>query len=240
MAEVVDKVLAIRGLRTGYDRKVVVYDVSLDVSPGEIVAIIGHNGAGKSTVLKAIFGLLAVWDGEILINQTTQKGMSPRSLLRAGVVYLPQGNRVFPNLTVRENLELGANTIKNKVLVAQRVERSLGWFPSLRGRLDQWAGTLSGGERQILAIACALELNPRLLLLDEPSIGLAPRMVSSALEQIRQLAIEAQLGVLIVEQKVREVLIIADRVVVLRGGRITYSGPSAPLADANKLREVYL
>jgi ABC-type branched-subunit amino acid transport system ATPase component len=225
---------------SGYGKKQVLNGVTLDLASGEIVAVIGHNGAGKSTLLKAVFGLLPVWKGQVILDGVALHSPSPRELLRSGVAYVPQGNRVFTDLTVRENLEMGGVTLSNKTLLNEGIERAFTLFPSLQARLHQRAGTLSGGEKQMLALANALVLSPRLLLLDEPSLGLAPPLVTEALGRIQQISRDSGVAVLIVEQKVREALKIAQRVYVLRNGLVSFSGPADSLSDDKKLREVYL
>lgn len=231
--------LNVRSLTTGYGKKQVLNGVSLQLGSGEIAAIVGHNGAGKSTLLKAIFGLLPIWQGAIRLNGTVTSQPNPREMLRAGVVLVPQGNRVFTDLTVRENLELGGTTIKDKSKFNAGIARTLAVFEALKPRLDQRAGTLSGGEKQILALANALVLSPRLLLLDEPSLGLAPPVVSVALRRIEQINRDSGVAVLIVEQKVREVMKIVQRVHVLRNGQVSFSGSVETLNDV-KLREAFL
>jgi branched-chain amino acid transport system ATP-binding protein len=231
--------LGVHGLVTGYGKKQVLNGVSLEVACGEIVALVGHNGAGKSTLLKAVFGLLTIWQGGVSLDGEVLNSPNPRKLLHAGVSYVPQGNRVFTDLTVRENLEIAGITLPNKARLKEGVERALELFPALSPRLRQRAGTLSGGEKQMLALANALVVSPRLLLADEPSLGLAPQLVSGALHHIQELNRNQRVTILIVEQKVREVLKIAQRVYVLRNGQITYGGPTETLDDA-KLRDVYL
>jgi branched-chain amino acid transport system ATP-binding protein len=226
-------------LVTGYGKKQVLNGVTVDVLAGEIVALVGHNGAGKSTLLKAVFGLLPIWEGKISLDGKTVNSPDPRRLLSAGVSYVPQGNRVFTDLTVRENLEIAGITVANKARLKEGIDPVLALFPALSPRLKQRAGTLSGGEKQMLALANALVVSPRLLLADEPSLGLAPQLVSGALRHIQDLNRNHKVTILIVEQKVREVLKIAQRVYVLRNGQITYGGPTETLDDA-KLREVYL
>ena len=240
MPEEAAALLGVVELVTGYEKKQVVNGVSLEVSRGEVVAVIGHNGAGKSTLLKAVFGLLPVWNGQVVLDGQVLRSQTPRELLRAGVAYVPQGNRVFSDLTVRENLEMGGVTLTNKKLLNERIERVFTLFPALEPRLKRRAGTLSGGEKQMLALANALVLSPRLLLLDEPSLGLAPPLVTEALARIRQISNDSGAACLIVEQKVREVLKIAHRVYVLRNGLVSYSGPTDALKDDARLREVYL
>lgn len=232
--------LRIQALTAGYGKKQVLNCVSLEVASGEVVALIGHNGAGKSTLLKATFGLIPIWSGTIHLNGNTWPKPTPRELLCSGVAYVPQGNRVFTALTVRENLEVGGVTLPAKERLREGIERVFTLFPALKPRLKQTAGTLSGGEKQMLALASALVLSPRVLLLDEPSLGLAPPLVSEALNRIHDISAASGVTVLIVEQKVREVLRIARRVYVLRNGQVSFTGPAEDLKDDAKLREVYL
>lgn len=227
-------------LGTGYGKRQVIEDISLKVAEGEIVAVIGHNGAGKSTLLKAIFGMLPVWQGRLLVDGNPITSARPRTMLQAGASYVPQGNRVFTDLTVRENLEIGGVTLRDRQKLNEGMERAFTLFPALKARLRQRAGSLSGGEKQMLAFANALILSPRLLLLDEPSLGLAPPLVSEALARIQQISREDNVAALIVEQKVREVLKIAKRVYVLRNGRVSFAGHADSLRDEKRLREVYL
>lgn len=240
MPEEARDLLNVDALVTGYRKKQVLNGVTLDLASGEIVAIIGHNGAGKSTLLKAVFGLLPIWKGQVILDGVSLNSPSPRELLRSGVAYVPQGNRVFTDLTVGENLEMGGVTLPNKILLNEGVERVFTLFPSLKARLRQRAGTLSGGEKQMLALGNALVLSPRLLLLDEPSLGLAPPLATEALGRIQQISRDSGVSVLMVEQKVREALKIAQRVYVLRNGLVSFSGPADSLSDDKKLREVYL
>lgn len=240
MPEVNSGLLAAKDVVTGYDKKQVVNGVSVVVAKGEVVALIGHNGAGKSTLLRAVFGMLPVWSGEIRLDGRVLDRAKPRSLLRVGVAYVPQGNRVFAEMCVRENLEMGGVTLQKKQQVKEGIERALALFPALAPLLKRRAGTLSGGEKQMLALSMGLMTSPRLLLLDEPSLGLAPGLVTTALGHIRQLNERDGVSILIVEQKVRQVLNVADRVVVLRNGGVTFTGRATELQDDTKLREVYL
>jgi branched-chain amino acid transport system ATP-binding protein len=232
--------LDVANLVAGYGKKPVIDGVSLSVGAGEIVALIGHNGAGKSTLLKAVFGIIPIWSGEVHFNGALWPKPTPRGLLHAGIAYVPQGNRVFTDLTVRENLEIGGVTLPNKQSLKDGIERVFTLFPMLRDRLQQRAGTLSGGEKQMLSLANALVLSPKMLLLDEPSLGLASPLVSQALKRIKEINQDFGVTVLIVEQKVREVLRIADRVVVLRTGRVSFDGPATELSDERKLKDVFL
>lgn len=233
-------ILDVNSLVTGYSKKQVVNGVTLHVQSGEIVALIGPNGAGKSTVLKAIFGLIPIWEGEVSFDGGAIRPSNQRELLRAGIAYIPQGNRVFNDLSVNENLEMAGVTLDTKEQLSKGMERVFSLFPPLKSRLKQRAGTLSGGEKQMLALANALVLSPRLLLLDEPSLGLAPPLMSESFERIKRMSFELNVAALVVEQKVREVLKVAHRVYVLRNGGVTFSGTADTLADETKLREVFL
>lgn len=232
--------LQVDSIVSGYGKKQVLGGIDVVVNTGEIVAIIGHNGAGKSTLLKAIFGMIPVWAGRIVHNGEQVERPEPRNWLNRGVVYVPQGNRVFGDMSVRENLEVATAIIRSKTDRGAGIDRALSHFPQLASRLRQRAGTLSGGEKQMLALACAWVLSPRLLLLDEPSLGLAPPLVTEAMGRIDATVKESGVSVLIVEQKVREVLKIANRVCVLRNGCVSYWGTSQELLDPAKLRAAYL
>lgn len=241
MIERTSPVLRCDSVVAGYGKKEVLRGVTLDVEPGEIVALIGHNGAGKSTLLRTVFGLLPLRGGRVFLLGEEIDSAGPADLLRKGAVYAPQGNRVFVDLTVRENLDVGSMALGDRGRRQEAFERVAEAFPRLRERLGQRAGSLSGGERQMLVLANALMHSPSLLLLDEPSMGLAPPMVTEALRQVAQARNRFGAAVLIVEQKVREVLKIADRVYVLRQGEVAFAGPAAPLRDDEaRLREVYL
>ena len=233
--------LEVRSLVAGYGKKQVLNGVSLSVKSREIVALIGHNGAGKSTLLKAIFGLLPVSSGEVAYDGEVLHAPTPRDLLKRGFAYIMQGNRVFGDLTVRENLEMGGVTLSSKKDREKGIERALSTFDCLKHRLKQRAATLSGGEKQMLALANALVLSPRFLLLDEPSLGLAPPLIADALARIQQLNREDGVTILIVEQKVREVLGICHRVCCLKLGQMTYDGSPQELRDnPTRLRQVFL
>lgn len=231
--------LQVAALVTGYGKRQVLNGVSLTLAPRQILAVIGHNGAGKSTLLKAIFGMLPVWQGDVILNNKSLRCLKPCDLLHEGVAYIPQGNRVFTDLTVRENLEIGSITLPDKMQRKVGIERCLDWFPALGLKLSQKAGTLSGGEKQMLALANALVISPRIMLLDEPSLGLAPPLALQALRRVHEISSDSGAAVLIVEQKVREVLKIAELVCVLRNGSVSFIGSTKTLDDAT-LREAYL
>lgn len=214
-------------VQCGYGQKRVVNGVSLHVSPGEVIALIGPNGAGKSTLLKAIFGLIRIGSGDVLIAGSTIQDRPPSVLVRSGVAYVPQGSRVFQDMSVRENLQMGGFICADKGSVQDQVTRMETLFPVLADRRHHLASELSGGEKQMLALAQALMTRPQLLLLDEPSLGLSPQATSEALSAIRRLNKDMGTSLLIVEQNVREVLQIADRVYVLRQGEVVLEASSA-------------
>ena len=232
--------LEIKQLETGYGKKQVLFDVSIEIDRGEIVAIIGPNGAGKSTVLKAACGLLPAWKGKIVLDGELTAGSSPARNVSRGLTFCPQGNRVFGELSVKENLEIGGFRLTKKDL-RPRIEEVLAIFPSLTDRLRQQAGTLSGGEQQMLALARALIPQPKLLMLDEPSLGLAPGLLDDVFNLISQVATEQKVSILIVEQKVNKVLDLSNRVYSLKLGKIAFEGPSEELkGDKAKLKDLFL
>ena len=232
--------LEIRELETGYGKKQVLFGLSLEVLKGEIVALIGPNGAGKSTVLKAVCGLIPAWKGKILFEGVSTNGSTPAQNVARGITFAPQGSRVFDSLTVMENLDIGGFQLSRKEL-RERIDMVLAMFPNLRERMKQDAGKLSGGEQQMLAIARALVPRPKLLMLDEPSLGLSPGLVSSVFKKIVEINQEAGVTILIVEQKVREVLDICHRVYSLKLGKVAFSGTPKELKDdKNRLKQLFL
>jgi len=233
--------LALDGLSSGYGQRQVLEHISLTVGASEVVAVIGHNGAGKSTVLKVIFGLLPAWSGRVVYANHDITSASIRARLRSGIVYVPQGQRVFEELTVAEHLSLPRVVLRDRALVRQRFSDVLDWFPALTPLLRRNARTLSGGEKQMLALAMAMMHRPRLLLLDEPSLGLAPPLVSETMKRLSQLNREWGTAMLVVEQKVREVIRLASRVYVLAMGKVVYSSDTIPLIqDPSMLSKVFL
>lgn len=230
--------LKVKKIQTGYGKKQVLFDTSLEVRQGEIVAIIGPNGAGKSTILKAVCGLISVWDGEITFEDSCINGSTPAKNVKRGITFCPQGNRVFDELSVSENLQIGGIHLKKREL-AVRIDDILQLFPLLKDRLKQNAGTLSGGEQQMLALSRALIPKPKLLMLDEPSLGLSPKLVSTAFEKISKINRDTDITILVVEQKVRKVLKICSRVYGIKLGKVVFSGQPGKLMEHDALRKVF-
>lgn len=231
--------LQIKNLKARYAKIDVLRGIDLSIEENEIVAIIGPNGAGKSTTLKAIFGLVEVTDGGILFRGEDITNLKTGQILRRGISYIPQGRSVFPSLSVMENIEMGGYTLNSKRLVAEKIQRVLSLFPKLEERRSQIAGSLSGGEQQMLSIGRAMMLDPILLLLDEPSLGLEPNTVDLVFDKIRQIN---ALGttIVIVEQKVSEVLEIAQRGYVFDMGKVVIEGAAVNLLNSDDLKAKYL
>jgi branched-chain amino acid transport system ATP-binding protein len=232
--------LRVDGLEVGYGALTVLRDVNLRVESGEIVAVIGANGAGKSTLLKAISGLLPASRGSIQFQAAEISRLPPHRIVAAGIAQVPEGRQVFAELTVRDNLELGAFTWArggNRQL--DELERVYALFPRLRERAAQLAGTLSGGEQQMLAIGRALMARPKLLLLDEPSLGLAPLLVKTIFDAIAQLK-QADRAIVLVEQSARAALAMADRAYVLETGRVVAEGTGQALLQDEQVQRSYL
>jgi branched-chain amino acid transport system ATP-binding protein len=230
--------LDVKGLRGGYGRAEVLRGVDLQVNAGETVALLGSNGAGKTTLNNALCGICPPWDGSIAFDGAQLRHAHYREIVKAGLIQVPEGRRVFPNLSVRENLELGAFT-RGRERRAGNLDKVFGIFPRLRERVKQSAGTLSGGEQQMLAIGRGLMAEPRLLILDEPSLGLSPLLVEEMFTLIRQLK-DGGLAILLVEQNVGQSLEVADRAYVLENGAIGFSGLPADLLGSDELRRAYL
>lgn len=231
--------LEVRDLEAGYGPIRALDRVSLDVEDGELVALIGANGAGKTTLLMAISGVVPSRGGSIRFAGSPLMAVKPHEVMRLGIGHAPEGRRIFPRLTVRENLELGGFTQTDRAKLSRDIDEACGLFPVLGERMDQLGGTLSGGEQQMLAIARALVGHPRLLLLDEPSLGLAPLVVAKVFEVIASLSARG-ISVLLVEQNARAALKLAHRGYVLETGRITLTGSGAELAADRRVRDAYL
>jgi branched-chain amino acid transport system ATP-binding protein len=230
--------LIIDSVSAGYGDTQVLWDVSLRVDPGEIVALIGSNGAGKSTLLGAVSAVVKTWSGSVRYGERMLTGLEPDRIVKAGVLQVPQGRRLFGSLTVEDNLRMGAYLRTDREVNAD-LERILGLLPRLRERYDFLAGRLSGGEQQQVAIARALMARPKVLLIDEMSLGLAPVLVDHLIELLTQIH-KTGVSILIVEQDVQTALEVSTRAYVLETGRVTLSGPSAQLLDDPQVKKAYL
>lgn len=232
--------LTVERLRAGYGALEVLHEVSFTVERGEIAAILGANGAGKTTLMRALAGLIAIPTGTILLDDQRLERVPAERRVGRGLALAPEGRELFASLTVRENLVVGAYTRPSRREVAEDIERMLGYFPRLKQRLDAYAASLSGGEGQMLAISRALMSHPRLLLLDEPSNGLAPAIVDVVFDVMTRLNTETGLTILLVEQNARQALTIARSAYVLQNGEIALAGASADLARDPAVQELYL
>jgi branched-chain amino acid transport system ATP-binding protein len=234
--------LRIRNLKCFYGRIMAVKGVSLSVQKGQIITLIGANGAGKSTLLEAVCGLLPRWEGEIEFEGLSLRNLDPPSIVKKGISLVPEGRMIFPPLSVMDNLKLGAYTMyrkKEKNTINSDLDRVISLFPILKERAKQPAGTLSGGEQQMLAIGRALMSHPRLLLLDEPSMGLAPLIVEKIFQTLITLRNEG-ITILLVEQNAQAALQIADRGYVFETGTIVLQGPAADLLEDREVKRAYL
>ncbi|MFH1941245.1 MAG: ABC transporter ATP-binding protein [bacterium] len=232
--------LRVQNLDTGYGKLQVLFDLNMTVAEGEIISVIGPNGSGKSTILKAISGILPVWTGDIVFDGVSIRRNPLTKNIRLGLTFCPQGNRVFTELTVYENLEIGGFNLPKQEL-DERFESVYSMFPVLKERYKQTAGNLSGGEQQMLALARALIPFPKLLLLDEPSLGLAPDLAGNVFEKLVEINRTFNLSMLIVEQKVMEVLSISKRVYSIKLGKVAFEGkPEELKGNKEKMKELFL
>jgi branched-chain amino acid transport system ATP-binding protein len=232
-------VLEVQGLHAGYGATSVLHAVNLQVAERGISTVLGANGAGKTTLLRALCGMIRS-RGEIRLHGQTISGRATEDIVRSGVAHVPDGRGTFLDLSTEENLKLGAYVRKDRKAVAADFDRILGYFPRLKERRHQQAGTLSGGEQQMLAISRALMLRPRLLLLDEPSFGLAPLVVQDIFRIMRRINQEEGVSMLLVEQNATLALDLADHVYLLETGRVVVSGPSAVIRNDESVRRSYL
>ena len=231
--------LEVKNLEVYYGVIQAIKGISFEVNKGEIVTLIGANGAGKTTTMQSIIGLIHARSGEVYYDGQLISGLPAHKIVHLGMTQVPEGRRVFSELTVYENLMMGAYTKKDKEQIKKNLEDIYAIFPRLEERKNQVAGTLSGGEQQMLAMGRAMMSNPDLLMLDEPSMGLAPILVSQVFDMIKHLN-ETGTTILLVEQNAEKALAIADRAYVMETGAITLSGTGAELAASEKVREAYL
>jgi branched-chain amino acid transport system ATP-binding protein len=231
--------LDVKNIEVAYGKIVAVKDVSLNVNEGEIVTLIGSNGAGKSTTLRTISGLLKPKKGEISFNGKRIDGTPGHEIVGLGICHAPEGRRIFARMTVKENLELGAFLRNDKAGVSSDMDRVLELFPRLKERIQQRAGTMSGGEQQMLAVSRALMGSPKLLLLDEPSMGLAPVLVEMIFDTITKIRQQGT-TILLIEQNAMAALEVADRAYVLESGKVKLSGKAAELRKNDEITKAYL
>ena len=231
--------LRVEDVQASYGQVTALWGVSFDVRAGEIVALVGGNGAGKTTTLKAISGLVRPRSGRILLDGEGLERLATSEIVERGVIHVPEGRKLFPEMTVRDNLLLGGFSRGARPRQAERLEQVFGIFPRLRERERQLAGTLSGGEQQMVAIGRGLMAGPRVLMLDEPSLGLAPILVEEMFRVVQEIN-RAGVTVLLVEQNTEHALAIASRGFVLESGRVVLSGTGADLLANERVREAYL
>ena len=231
--------LKVNNLNISYKRINAVRDVSFEIRDGEIVSLIGSNGAGKSSIMRAISGLVKIKSGSIALDGEEMAGKPPTQIVSAGIVHVPEGRQVFSRLTVEENLQLGGYLVKDRRLVRSRMEYVFDLFPVLRERIRQKAGNLSGGEQQMLAIGRAMVTGPKVLLLDEPSLGLAPLVVERVFEVIQKLQ-AGGMTILLVEQNAVDAMAISERTYIMESGSIVMAGDSAHIAENDEVKRIYL
>lgn len=232
--------LKVENISTGYGKKQVLFDISFEVNKGDIVLLAGSNGSGKSTLLKAIYGLLPIWnEGQIYFEGENITGKSTSSLLKKGLLYIPQKNNLFEDLTVKENLEMAGLTLDKKVL-KERIEYVLSVFPTLKEFLNRAPMKMSGGERQLLTLAMAMLHKPKMILLDEPLTGLSPKNISFVIENLLLLKEKKDITLVVVEHRIKEVLIITNRVLSLKLGKVFKESEVNSTFDMKKLNSVFV
>ncbi|BAT61385.1 high-affinity branched-chain amino acid transport ATP-binding protein LivF [Variibacter gotjawalensis] len=231
--------LELRNVDARYGAFQALFGVSMQVQAGEAVAVIGANGAGKTTLLRAISGMIPVTGGEMTMEGVSIPSLAPHKIVETGIAHVPESRRLFPRLSVEDNLKMGAFIPAAREKAAERLDYVYGLFPRLKERRTQLAGTMSGGEQQMCAIGRALMSGPKLVLLDEPSMGLAPVIVQQVFELVRRIRSEGY-TVLIVEQNVRQVMKIVDRAYLIEVGRVKASGPASELLDNDEIRRAYM
>ena len=235
-----EPILRFENIELYYDHVYALKGVSLEINEGETVALIGANGAGKSSILRAITGLQPLTEGEIYYQGKRLDGTSPDDIVKGGIAMVPEGRRVFPYMSVKDNLMMGAFTRTDKADIARTLEMVLGRFPRLKERYSQSAGTLSGGEQQMMVIGRALMAKPKLLLLDEPSLGIAPKLVQDIARSIVEINRDEKVSVLLVEQNSRMALRISHRAYAMATGEVALNGQSADLLEDDRIKQLYL
>ena len=232
--------LKIENLSLSYGPICALQNINIAMELGEIIAILGANGAGKTSLLRAISKLESPQSGDIIFKGKSIIKKAPDAIVKLGIAHSPEGRKIFPELTVMENLQLGAYIVKDKKLIDENIEKAFHYFPILKERLNQTGGTLSGGEQQMLALARALMCSPQLLILDEPSLGLAPKIIQQIFNIIIAINKEEKVSILLVEQNANEALKHSNRAYVLENGKIAFSGSSKDLRNDKRIIEAYL
>jgi branched-chain amino acid transport system ATP-binding protein len=236
----VDYIIETKGLNVGYGPIHVIYDLDFRAPDGKVTVIVGPNGVGKSSLLKAIMGLATVYSGKVYFQGKDITKMPPHARTNAGIGYMPQVGNIFSRLSVEDNLKMAAYTINDKNMFQEKLEIVLSLFPVLKGFMPRAAGTLSGGERQMLAESMVLMRDPKVMLVDEPTAGLMPKLVTDVLKKLEEMAETISLPVVIVEQRARRALEIGDYAYMMRGGRFTFEGSAEELLNHPLLTEMYL
>lgn len=231
--------LDINNLVVSYGGVPALFGVTLNVNVGEIVSVVGSNGCGKSTLLRAVSGLLKPESGEIRLNGKMIQGKSAHEIVKQGIVMVPEGRHLFGRMSIYQNLMMGAYLVANKNVITARLEKAYAIFPKLKARETQLAGTLSGGEQQMVAIARGLMASPELLLLDEPSLGLSPKLVKEMFHMIKDIK-ENGMTIMLVEQRLHEALLLSDRAYVMQTGKIILQGQARELLESPEVRQAYL
>lgn len=233
-------ILETKGLNVGYGPIHVIYDLDFEVPEGEVTVIVGPNGVGKTTLLKAIMGLATVYSGEVFFEGKNITNIPPYERTKMGIGYMPQTGNIFSKLTVEDNLKMAAYTVNDTKMYHDKLEFVWNLFPMIKGYMSRAAGTLSGGERQMLAESMVLMREPKLMMVDEPTAGLMPKLVNDVMRQLEQMAETTGLPIVLVEQRAKRALQVGDKAYMMRGGKFTFSGSAEALANHPQLNEMYL
>ncbi|OGD61534.1 hypothetical protein A3K78_11300 [Candidatus Bathyarchaeota archaeon RBG_13_52_12] len=233
-------ILETKGLNVGYGPIHVIYDLDFEVPDGEVTVIVGPNGVGKTTLLKAIMGLATVYSGEVWFQGKNITNIPPYERTKMGIGYMPQTGNIFSKLTVEDNLKMAAYTVNSAKVYQDKLEFVFNLFPMIKGYMSRAAGTLSGGERQMLAEGMVLMREPKLMMVDEPTAGLMPKLVNDVMKQLEKMAETTGLPIVLVEQRAKRALQVGDKAYMMRGGKFTFSGSAEALANHPQLNEMYL
>jgi branched-chain amino acid transport system ATP-binding protein len=233
-------ILETKGLNVGYGPIHVIYDLDFDVPDGQVTVIVGPNGVGKTTLLKAIMGLATVYSGQVFFQGQDITRLPPYERTKLGIGYMPQTGNIFSKLTVQDNLKMAAYTVNSATVYQDKLKFVFNLFPRLEEFMPRAAGTLSGGERQMLAEGMVLMREPKLMMVDEPTAGLMPKLVNDVMKQLEQMAETTGLPIVLVEQRAKRALQVGDKAYMMRGGKFTYSGSAEALANHPQLNEMYL